>query len=146
MIEIWSDGSSSGHSNKPGGWAYIIIQDNDVICCDYGGDPSTTNNAMEIEGAIRGIRAWSTHLLNAEQSNRNVTLISDSQLTLGFATGQYRASKNVERAQELHELYTKWCSCIRWIPGHSNYPVNERCDRLAKRGKKEIENKLSKMQ
>lgn len=138
MVEIWSDGSSSGKSNLPYGWAYIILQDNDVICAEYGGGPSGTNNIAEMEGAIRGIRAWGKMALRHKRSGETVVLVSDSQITLGLATGQYAPSKNVEAAAELRELFSKHCTGIKWVRGHTGVPANERVDSLAKKGRDEF--------
>jgi ribonuclease HI len=143
VIEIWADGSSSGKSNLPGGWAFVIMQDDRVLSANYGGEPSTTNNAMELEGARQGLLAWS-RMVDRYPDEKQVTLISDSQTTLGLATGQYTPSKNVERATELRWLYHRYCTGIRWVRGHVGILANERCDRLAKKGRKEQQALLSK--
>ena len=136
-IEIWADGSSSGKSNLPGGWAFVILRDDVPLLADYGGHPSTTNNAMEALGALRGIQAWARMADQVRKPGETVTLVSDSQITLGLATGQYNANKNVELAGELRRAYQLWCSGIRWVRGHCGTLPNEWCDRLAKRGRQE---------
>lgn len=135
MIEIWSDGSSTGRSDREGGWSFIITQDGLVAFADYAGDPHTTNNIMELSGALHGIEKLASS--GIKRPGEEVVLISDSQYTLGLATGQYSPSKNVEIATKLRELYTKWCTGIKWVRGHQGEPLNERCDSLAKRGKAE---------
>ena len=54
MIRIITDGACSGNPG-PGGWAAIIIRDGKTE--ELGGhEPRTTNNRMEMQGAIEGLR------------------------------------------------------------------------------------------
>ena len=53
-ITIHTDGSSRGNPG-PGGWAAVIMTDEEVI--ELGGrEDLTTNNRMELMGAIRGLQ------------------------------------------------------------------------------------------
>lgn len=53
-ITIYTDGSSRGNPG-PGGWASIILSDDEVV--ELGGrEERTTNNRMELIGAIEGLR------------------------------------------------------------------------------------------
>ena len=119
------------------GWGFVVLRDGNVLRAGYGGMPSGTNNTAEITGAIRGIEAWAKLKVDLDGPAEHVTLVSDSQLTLGFATGQYSPSKNVELAMELNRLYSLYCHTIRWVRGHVGILANERCDRLAKKGRAE---------
>lgn len=136
-VEIWSDGSSNGKSNSPCGWGFVIVQNGDVLYANYGYFLNGTNNAAELEGACQGIEAWARLAPKYIRDGETVTLISDSQITLGLATGQYGASKNVELAARLARLYKTYCTDIRWVRGHVGTPANECVDRLAKRGRRE---------
>lgn len=157
MISIYTDGSSHSSGGKPGGWAFVIVYSRPevlgdpktaVIAAGYGGDPSTTNNRMELTGAIKGLEALSQHI---NFKGHNVELVSDSQYTLGMANGSYSPSmdangqrKNGDLVSRLQELSQKYLSkalsgrpLTRWVRGHEGDTYNERCDSLAKRGKKE---------
>lgn len=140
MVSIYCDGSSSGGSNKPGGWAFVIVRETDgqheVLAWSYGGDPSTTNNLMEAKAAIQGIKA-AIHL-GFDGVSETVELVSDSQYVIGVAIGSYQPSKNLDVVAELKKLSAKLRVCFRWIKAHSGHRLNEICDRLAKRGKIEI--------
>ena len=71
---LFTDGACSGNPG-PGGWAYILRTlpggEEEV---QYGGDPATTNNRMELMAVIEGLRGLS-------QPTR-LTLYSDSQYVL----------------------------------------------------------------
>jgi ribonuclease HI len=59
-LTIYTDGSSRGNPG-PGGWAAIIITDTEVI--ELGGaEQHTTNNRMELLGAIKGLREVGPHM------------------------------------------------------------------------------------
>jgi ribonuclease HI len=143
MIEVYADGSSSGGSSKPGGWGWVIVHNGSVKACAYGGSAATTNNLMEMEGAIQGLLAVK-QLAIPEQT---VTLISDSQYALGIANGSMSPSKNVTEATLLRKLFAEIGTSTRWVGGHqfkksrhwSEFPqdvlLNERCDQLAKLGR-----------
>ena len=137
MIKVYCDGSSSGRSDKPGGWAYVIVREEKgeefVLACGYGGDPSTTNNIMELTAAIKGLEKFVEMGLEGP-----VDLVSDSQYTLGLACGSYTPSKNIELAQKLYELAKQTGMQSLWVRGHGGSLWNCRCDSLAKRGKYEI--------
>ena len=67
-VSIYSDGACSGNPG-PGGWGTILIygsQEKELS----GHDPDTTNNRMELLGAIRGLEALNQPC--------QVTLYSDS--------------------------------------------------------------------
>ena len=67
-ITIFSDGSSLGNPGA-GGWG-TILKYNQHIKELSGGENNTTNNRMELKGAIEGIKALNEPC--------NIELISDS--------------------------------------------------------------------
>lgn len=135
MISIYTDGSSSGGRDKPGGYGWAIVQNKQVMAWSYGGSPSTTNNLMEMEGAIQGLEAVLE--LGLHEGYGPLELVSDSQYTLGIASGGYSASTNLEEAKRLRELAQKAKCRFRWVRGHQGEEHNELCDQLAKQGKLE---------
>lgn len=158
MISVYTDGSSHARGGKPGGWAFVIVKnvgffDEQVLGAGYGGDPTTTNNRMELTGAIKGLEALEgIQLFDKAYDGQLVELVSDSQYTLGMANGSYSPStdtqgnrKNGDLVDRLQELAQRVLSRdektgrprTRWVRGHEGDTFNERCDSLAKRGKKE---------
>lgn len=145
MLEVYSDGSSGNRSGKPGGWAYVVVRDGKVIDTSYGGDPSTSNNRMEMKGAIEGLKAGRE--LRGKNVIEQITLCSDSEVTLKIANGQYQAAANQDLAAELRQLANDLLINFRHVRGHQldrrkpwqtynqDVLMNERCDSLAKLGK-----------
>lgn len=132
-VEIWTDGSSAAKGDLPGGWGYIIILDGHPVATDYGGDPSTTNNRMELTAAIKGLEAARPYVTGQTE----VTLYSDSQYTLGLASGKYSPQKNKDLAQQVRSLTVELGARCEWVRGHAGIGWNEMADRLAKKGKEE---------
>lgn len=136
MISVYADGSSSGGSNKPGGYGWVLVRDEQVLLWGYGGSPATTNNLMEAEGAICGLEALMASGLRRHEET--VELVSDSQYTLGIASGAYAPSKNLDQAQRLKLLAQQaQVQRFRWVRGHNGDTFNEKCDQLARVGKEE---------
>jgi ribonuclease HI len=142
-VELYTDGACSGNPG-PGGWGYIL---RDPVSGKEkegsGGDPRTTNNRMELQSVIEGLRA-----LTAPAA---VTLVSDSEYVVkglkewlrGWkARGWRKADKqpvvNVDLWQELDRLQQIHAISPQWIRGHRGHPFNERCDRLAVAAIKEL--------
>ena len=68
-IEMFTDGACSGNPG-PGGFGVVLrYQGNEKELS--GGDPSTTNNRMELLGVITGLEALKTRC--------SVTVCTDSQ-------------------------------------------------------------------
>ena len=71
-VEIFTDGACSGNPG-PGGWG-VILRWRDEERELFGGNPSTTNNRMELTAVIEGLTALKKSSL--------VTIYTDSQLSL----------------------------------------------------------------
>lgn len=142
MVEVHSDGSSSGKSNQPGGWAFVVVKDGQIKASDHDGDPKTTNNIMEMMGAIKGLEL--VKKLGWRSAGEIIWLVSDSMYVLGLASGAYNPSKNVELATKLRGLATELRVQVRHVRGHTmlqgddwttlpkDVLLNNRCDQLAK--------------
>jgi ribonuclease HI len=135
VISVYADGSSSGGRDKPGGYGWVIVRREEVLAWGYGGSAKTTNNLMELEGARAGLEALLS--LGLHETGEQVELVSDSQYTLGLASGVNHASANVQEAGELRQLAVKARVRCRWVRGHNGVHWNEIVDKLAKQGKME---------
>ena len=70
FVQLFTDGGCSGNPG-PGGWAYILKHPSTGRVIDaHGAEVKTTNNRMELTGAIEGLAA---------SRKRRVELITDSQ-------------------------------------------------------------------
>jgi ribonuclease HI len=53
-ILVFTDGAAKGNPG-PGGWGVIIVMSDDTVSELGGGSPHTTNNKMELSGAIAAL-------------------------------------------------------------------------------------------
>jgi ribonuclease HI len=131
VIYIYSDGSSCGKIGA-GGYAWIIVKDNDVIYAGYGRSANTSNNLMEMQGAIEGIKYIIDHPIDDYDG---VTLISDSQYTINIATGSCNVIKNVEKCRELRAYALLAGIKCEWVRGHGDNEWNCIADSLSRMGR-----------
>ncbi len=138
-IEIYTDGACKGNPG-PGGWG-VLLKHGSTEKELFGGEPSTTNNRMELMAVIQA--------LTALKKPCDVTLFLDSQYVLkgitewipgwkakGWRTAAKQPVKNVELWQQLDKLVQESGHRIdwRWVRGHNGDPGNERADALANKG------------
>ena len=140
-VILYTDGACSGNPG-PGGYGTILLftdsQGNTSRKEFSGGDPSTTNNRMEIMGVIKGLEAL--------KSPCQVTLYSDSRYVVdaiekGWAVrwqkNNWMRNKkdpalNVDLWKHLLELLKIHKVTCHWVKGHANNTENERADTLAR--------------
>ena len=133
-IVLYSDGACLGNPG-PGGYAAILTY-GDHRRELSGGFRLTTNNRMELMGAIKGLEAL--------KRPSAVTLVSDSEylvnsLRNGWALrwrdrGWKRTGKPVPNADlwsQLLMLADVHRIAVEWVRGHAGHVENERCDLLA---------------
>jgi ribonuclease HI len=144
LIEVYTDGSATVAS-KPGGYGYVIVINGVKDSEGNGNLPSATNNDAELEATIAGLAAAMKvigHLPISSQGqfphpSIGVTLISDSKVVLGWASGNYKCKQERKqpRVDILRELMRRLKANTRWLKGHSGHIWNERCDELANLGR-----------
>lgn len=133
-VTIFTDGACLGNPG-PGGYA-AILKYNHHEKVFTGHDPNTTNQRMELAGAIAG--------LSALKESCEVEVISDSQYLVkgmtewitqwqakGWKNAQRKPVENRDLWEKLIPLAAKHQVKWTWIRGHNGHPGNERCDRLA---------------
>ncbi len=133
-VTIYTDGGCSPNPG-PGGYGVILIYGStrrELL----GGFQHTTNNRMELLGAIRALEAL--------KEPCDVELFSDSQYVVngimkGWArkwrsNGWRKASKdkaeNTDLWATLLDLCDKHSVQFQWVRGHDGHPENERCDEI----------------
>lgn len=131
---IYTDGSSRGNPG-PGGWGAIIVSDDKIK--ELGGrENNTTNNRMELTGAIES--------LNLVNTDRNITLYSDSQYVIkgmkewigGWQRNNWKNSQNKtvlnrDLWEKLLEVSNNKKIEWKYVAGHSTNNGNNRCDEIA---------------
>ncbi len=140
-VEIYSDGSARGNPDGPGGYGTILryvdskgeVHEKELSA----GYDKTTNNRMELMGAIVGLEALNKPC-DVEMFSDSKYVISafnehwvDNWIKKGWKTAGNKPVKNVElwkrllKAAEPHGI--RW----NWVKGHAGHAENERCDSLA---------------
>lgn len=136
-VVIYTDGACKGNPG-PGGWGVLLVYKG-VEKELWGGDPSTTNNRMELMAAIAGLIALTRPC--------SVKLVTDSQYVMkgiqewlpnwkkrGWKTASKEPVKNADLWQKLDALRERHRLEWIWVKGHAGHPENERADALANRG------------
>ena len=135
QVNLYTDGACRGNPGK-GGWGAILIYGKFKKEMS-GGEPMTTNNRMELLGAINGLEAL--------KEPCNVILTSDSKYVVdcitkgwakswkakGWKKGDGKPALNPELWDRLLALCDKHEVEFVWVKGHAGHPENERCDQLA---------------
>lgn len=144
-IEVYSDGSGTSKLT-PGGYGWVLVVDGVKHSEGNGYMPQATNNDAELEGAIQGLVAAFKFLNSGPlfpgddgkmPIKAKVTLVSDSQIILGWASGAHRFKQEskMQKFIQLNGLVMKMDVNTRWVEGHSGDEHNERCDKLANMGR-----------
>lgn len=134
-VEIYTDGACRGNPG-PGGWGAILVYKGKEKELS-GGEAQTTNNQMELMGAISAFEAL--------REPCKVVFTSDSKyvidgLSKGWAVGwKKRGWKKSDGSPALNPtLWQRLLDAIapheivyNWVKGHAGHPYNERCDQLA---------------
>ncbi len=134
-VELYTDGACSGNPGKGGYGAILRYNGHEKIFSK--GYRLTTNNRMELMGAIAGLEAL--------KEPCQVDLYSDSKylvdaVTKGWVYGwQKRGWKKSDGKPALNaDLWTRLLMLMKihsvnliWVKGHAGHPDNERCDKLA---------------
>lgn len=135
-VIVYTDGACLGNPG-PGGWA-AILKCGSFVEELHKGDPSTTNNRMELMSVIAALKF-------IPGGRREVTVYSDSKyvvdsMSKGWAKG-WRArgwrkadgnpAKNADLWEQMLTLSSRHNVEFRWVKGHAGDPMNERCDMLA---------------
>ena len=139
-VEIFTDSACRGNPG-PGGWGVLIRLTGDratekSLC---GGAKNTTNNKMELQAAIEGLKAL--------KEPCDVTLYTDSKYVLqgvtewlagwkakGWKTAAKKPVKNIEYWQALDQQIARHSINWQWVKGHSGHRENDIADQLANQG------------
>lgn len=124
MIVIYTDGAFSSTRNQ-GGWAFVVLKDGKKIHHAFFPEKNTTNNRMEIMGALRAIE-WCI-----ENNIKEFTIITDSMYVIGTMTLNWKRKKNNDLWDIMDEKIKGLCINWQHVKGHSGDKYNNLCDVLA---------------
>jgi ribonuclease HI len=134
-VVIYTDGACSGNPG-PGGWGSVLMYNGHRRELS-GGDPSTTNNRMEMTAVIEALDALkrSCRIIIHTDSTyvmKGMTEWMDNWKRRGWKTADRKPVKNVDLWQRLDQAMARHDVEWRWVRGHSGVPENERADELAR--------------
>lgn len=140
-VEIFTDGACRGNPG-PGGWGVLLrFQGKEKQL--WGGEPETTNNRMELQAAIEGLRALKEPCrvvltTDSVYVKNGITSWLQGWKSKGWKTASRKAVKNVDLWQALDEQNQRHQVDWHWVKGHSGHRENEIADQLANRGIDEL--------
>lgn len=140
-VELYSDGSARGNPDGPGGYGtilrYVDMQGNVHEKELSAGYDKTTNNRMELMGAIVGLEALNRPC-DVEVFSDSKYLVSafnekwlENWVKNGWKTAGKKPVKNVELWKRLLNATKPHGIRWNWVKGHAGHAENERCDYLA---------------
>ena len=143
-IAIYTDGACSGNPG-PGGWGAILISGPHRKEL-YGGEDLTTNNRMELMGAIMALEALKRRSpvdlwTDSQYVRQGVTAWIHNWKRNGWRTADKKPVKNAELWQRLDAARKEHDVAWHWLKGHAGHPENERADELARTAIQEIKQK-----
>ena len=137
-IKIYTDGACVGNPG-PGGWAAVILSEKGKQEI-FGGEKLTTNNRMELTATIKALEHCAEKK-GQQISLKQIEIYTDSTyvkdgITVwinkweknNWKTADKKNVKNVD-LWKVNSQEVKW----NWVKGHSNEPMNELADQLAKK-------------
>ncbi len=136
---VFTDGAAKGNPG-PGGWGAIVITPDEIVTELGGGSPHTTNNKMELGGAIAALD-------HVAETPGTVAIYTDSTYVIqgitkwvwGWRKNGWRTSSGGDVLNR--ELWQQLCELVsargakgvdwRWVRGHVGTPGNERADEIS---------------
>jgi ribonuclease HI len=146
-LEIYTDGACPT-SRGPGGWAFVVYQDDQEIGAAYGGEVSTTSNRMELAAAAEALESLTepstaTVHTDSQYVQRGITEWLPTWKKKGWVTATYTKRRggrvigggepirNQDLWRRLDEAGGRHEVAWRWVRGHAGVAANERVDELA---------------
>lgn len=143
---VYSDGACRGN---PGPGAYGIVGQSytgEVLFTGAEYFEQTTNNRMELLGAIKGLEKMIRHLAELKMpQNTPVFLYTDSRYVVdgsekwlanwkarNWKKADNKEPENIDLWKNFDFIMQKFKDLrVRWVKGHNGHPQNEMCDQLA---------------
>ncbi|UCG17168.1 MAG: ribonuclease HI [Phycisphaerales bacterium] len=138
-VIIYTDGACLGNPG-PGGWACILKHSGTRATKKLaGGEPDTTNNRMELQAVIEGLKALKHRcrvkvVTDSQYVRRGMTEWVSKWIANDWRRGSKKGSapvKNVEYWKRLVALCDQHDVTFEHVRSHAGHPQNEECDRMA---------------
>jgi ribonuclease HI len=141
IVEIFTDGACKGNPGVGGWGALLRMNGKEREMC--GGEAHTTNNRMELMGAIAALEALTrpcqVHLhTDSKYVQQGITEWIHGWKQRGWKTAAKQAVKNEDLWRRLDAATGQHQVEWLWVKGHAGHIENERADELANRGIEEF--------
>ncbi|MDE0843878.1 MAG: DNA polymerase III subunit epsilon [Psychrobacter pacificensis] len=134
----YTDGACKGNPGAGGWGAHLIFSDGSTQDL-YGGDTETTNNRMELMGAIQALtHSAPTQKLeiwtDSSYVQKGITEWIEGWKKKGWKTASKKPVANQDLWQQLDKLCQQRDVDWHWVKGHAGHAGNEKADELANLG------------
>jgi ribonuclease HI len=134
-VEIHTDGACRGNPG-PGGWG-AVLRYGETEKELSGGEAQTTNNRMELMGAIAALESLKVgcevHLYtDSRYVHDGITLWLKGWKARGWKTADRKPVKNQDLWERLDLAVARHRMKWHWVKGHSGDALNERADAIAR--------------
>ena len=142
-LEVYTDGSLKkiGAKTTFGGWAFVVLRDDQIVYEASGSEHNTTNQRMELEAVRQALKYVSTIRRPCER----VIIYSDSAYIIncydqdwyvnwqrnGWVNANKKEVANQDLWAEIIPYFDNFWYFFKKVKGHANVTWNERCDQLA---------------
>lgn len=139
ILEVYTDGSAQLSSQR-GGWAFIVVVQDQVVYESFGKDYPTTNNRMEMLAMINALKI----VMNKVSKYDEIKIFSDSNLVVtgynswvfswiksNWVKSNRKPVENKDLWLILHELRHPKIT-LHWVRGHNGHKYNEHVDKLTR--------------
>ena len=133
--KIYTDGACSGNPG-PGGWAVIILVNNEIKEMFFGNEKNTTNNQMELLAPIKAIQKFKKKseisiFTDSTYVKDGITIWINRWEKNGWKTTSKKPVKNKDLWKKLKSLSSKHSIKWIWVKGHDQDKYNNLVDELA---------------
>ena len=129
-ITLFSDGSALGNPG-PGGYG-VVLRFGDKEKELSGGELHTTNNRMELLGAIEGLRALKEPCEVEIISDSSYVVKGINEWLINWIKRDFKKVKNPDLWKKYIVVAKQHSIIATWVRGHDGHVENERCDKLAR--------------
>jgi ribonuclease HI len=137
IVEIYTDGACKGNPGI-GGWGALLKnrgQEKEL----FGGELHTTNNRMELMGAIAALEALKRQCrvrlhTDSKYVHQGITSWLQGWKKSGWKTADKKPVKNEDLWRRLDALASQHKIEWIWVKGHAGHAGNEQADMLANKG------------
>ena len=130
VLTAHTDGACSGNPG-PGGWSAVFSVGGVVIAEASGSEGRTTNNRMELQGALEAVRRAPAGVA--------LEIVTDSRNVIGWLSGGWKRKEpaiaalcgEFDAARAARVAVGGASVAFRHVMGHQGNALNERADKLA---------------